>query len=143
MVGRGCRVCRAAGQGVAGHVVVAVVAADDVVAGRRAHVPRVVGDLGDGTGQAVGEHAAGEGVFAVIGRDVVVAGRAAVARPVQHLGVGLAVGNLGRVAGALVLSDAAGDRVAAGLGAGAVAVRSEEHTSELQSLMRISYAVFC
>src|SRR3546814_6009907 len=29
-------------------------------------------------------------------------------------------------------------------GAGSVAVsRSEEHTSELQSLMRISYAVFC
>src|SRR3546814_4948410 len=27
--------------------------------------------------------------------------------------------------------------------AGKVAVRSEEHTSELQSLMRISYAVFC
>src|SRR3546814_7432232 len=26
---------------------------------------------------------------------------------------------------------------------GAVAVRSEEHTSELQSLMRSSYAVFC
>src|SRR3546814_1753476 len=26
---------------------------------------------------------------------------------------------------------------------GFVAVRSEEHTSELQSLMRISYAVFC
>src|SRR3546814_9295773 len=26
---------------------------------------------------------------------------------------------------------------------GAKAVRSEEHTSELQSLMRISYAVFC
>src|SRR3546814_3371927 len=26
---------------------------------------------------------------------------------------------------------------------GSVAVRSEEHTSELQSLMRISYAVFC
>src|SRR3546814_9065663 len=26
---------------------------------------------------------------------------------------------------------------------GAVLVRSEEHTSELQSLMRISYAVFC
>src|SRR3546814_2790989 len=25
----------------------------------------------------------------------------------------------------------------------AVALRSEEHTSELQSLMRISYAVFC
>src|SRR3546814_5728890 len=27
--------------------------------------------------------------------------------------------------------------------AGAIAQRSEEHTSELQSLMRISYAVFC
>src|SRR3546814_6124890 len=27
--------------------------------------------------------------------------------------------------------------------AGPTAVRSEEHTSELQSLMRISYAVFC
>src|SRR3546814_8941268 len=26
---------------------------------------------------------------------------------------------------------------------GALALRSEEHTSELQSLMRISYAVFC
>src|SRR3546814_7680556 len=31
-----------------------------------------------------------------------------------------------------------GDRVR-----GVAAVRSEEHTSELQSLMRISYAVFC
>src|SRR3546814_8333539 len=29
------------------------------------------------------------------------------------------------------------------LGAGHVYARSEEHTSELQSLMRISYAVFC
>src|SRR3546814_3648604 len=29
------------------------------------------------------------------------------------------------------------------LSIGAVAMRSEEHTSELQSLMRISYAVFC
>src|SRR3546814_9946653 len=29
------------------------------------------------------------------------------------------------------------------LARGEVAVRSEEHTSELQSLMRISYAVFC
>src|SRR3546814_6734805 len=28
-------------------------------------------------------------------------------------------------------------------GAGNVRIRSEEHTSELQSLMRISYAVFC
>src|SRR3546814_5722417 len=30
-----------------------------------------------------------------------------------------------------------------GLGAFAPVTRSEEHTSELQSLMRISYAVFC
>src|SRR3546814_3701677 len=30
-----------------------------------------------------------------------------------------------------------------GLGAPVAAPRSEEHTSELQSLMRISYAVFC
>src|SRR3546814_7060782 len=29
------------------------------------------------------------------------------------------------------------------LAAGIVGLRSEEHTSELQSLMRISYAVFC
>src|SRR3546814_5617764 len=29
------------------------------------------------------------------------------------------------------------------LAGGAAAARSEEHTSELQSLMRISYAVFC
>src|SRR3546814_7624622 len=35
-----------------------------------------------------------------------------------------------------------GDEAVAALGA-QVAQRSEEHTSELQSLMRISYAVFC
>src|SRR3546814_6313385 len=29
------------------------------------------------------------------------------------------------------------------MGVASVALRSEEHTSELQSLMRISYAVFC
>src|SRR3546814_10256682 len=34
-------------------------------------------------------------------------------------------------------------RVAAGLGRRGRRRRSEEHTSELQSLMRISYAVFC
>src|SRR3546814_1711720 len=40
-----------------------------------------------------------------------------------------------------------GAHVAGGVRAGGLAnrglVRSEEHTSELQSLMRISYAVFC
>src|SRR3546814_11172503 len=35
-----------------------------------------------------------------------------------------------------------GDRVTRGQVVGAIG-RSEEHTSELQSLMRISYAVFC
>src|SRR3546814_3226877 len=37
----------------------------------------------------------------------------------------------------------AAHRHAGEVGAVAVAARSEEHTSELQSLMRISYAVFC
>src|SRR3546814_7101685 len=39
-------------------------------------------------------------------------------------------------------ADLAGDRTASAVGGGANS-RSEEHTSELQSLMRISYAVFC
>src|SRR3546814_4644385 len=44
---------------------------------------------------------------------------------------------------------AASSKVGIGIGLsqgglpGAIAARSEEHTSELQSLMRISYAVFC
>src|SRR3546814_5031776 len=45
-----------------------------------------------------------------------------------------------------VVADADGDALAVDDGADVVrmdAVRSEEHTSELQSLMRISYAVFC
>src|SRR3546814_5893338 len=36
-----------------------------------------------------------------------------------------------------------GDRDHDVLGAAKYGIRSEEHTSELQSLMRISYAVFC
>src|SRR3546814_2562579 len=41
----------------------------------------------------------------------------------------------------LEFADVRGD---AGIGSRAVrSIRSEEHTSELQSLMRISYAVFC
>src|SRR3546814_5551717 len=35
------------------------------------------------------------------------------------------------------------DQPERGVGAGLIRHRSEEHTSELQSLMRISYAVFC
>src|SRR3546814_10629783 len=41
----------------------------------------------------------------------------------------------------LELGQTGDDRV--GGGEGATGKRSEEHTSELQSLMRISYAVFC
>src|SRR3546814_5753889 len=43
------------------------------------------------------------------------------------------------------LVDAASAQVPAGtaITSAAVPIRSEEHTSELQSLMRISYAVFC
>src|SRR3546814_6054581 len=37
----------------------------------------------------------------------------------------------------------AGHRIALATGPAGAATRSEEHTSELQSLMRISYAVFC
>src|SRR3546814_10740390 len=73
----------------------------------------------------------------------------------QHHGVALIVGGVG---GALVvfavplfdklkIDDVVG-AVSAHLVAGiwgtlAVGIRSEEHTSELQSLMRISYADFC
>src|SRR3546814_3318841 len=45
-----------------------------------------------------------------------------------------------------IVEAAAGDDVpqkAVALGVDAIQPRSEEHTSELQSLMRISYAVFC
>src|SRR3546814_10788249 len=76
------------------------------------------------------------------------------ARLVDHLLVELAHAGVLRLAGDEHAEQAAvGDRAAAGdrhpLSAGApresarVAVRSEEHTSELQSLMRISYAGFC
>src|SRR3546814_8684935 len=55
---------------------------------------------------------------------------------------------LARVFGVDQLSDhrldrGAGSFAAAGVDAGSKEARSEEHTSELQSLMRISYAVFC
>src|SRR3546814_2287904 len=46
-------------------------------------------------------------------------------------------------AGATVSADGLVQWTAAGVGDQAFTVRSEEHTSELQSLMRISYAVFC
>src|SRR3546814_1276209 len=45
----------------------------------------------------------------------------------------------GIVAGLVAVTPAAGNSGPFG----AIVLRSEEHTSELQSLMRISYAVFC
>src|SRR3546814_10357134 len=63
-----------------------------------------------------------------------------VARPEQvDLAVGIAVGLQTLEHGKSVLQSAAGDRYRQGI----ASARSEEHTSELQSLMRISYAVFC
>src|SRR3546814_9811582 len=51
---------------------------------------------------------------------------------IQAIGAALSAGNIGYA-----------NEVAGLLGVGAQYGRSEEHTSELQSLMRISYAVFC
>src|SRR3546814_9407169 len=52
-------------------------------------------------------------------------------------------GRCGRAAGAVHRPERWRGRADAGTRAGAGRGRSEEHTSELQSLMRISYAVFC
>src|SRR3546814_5815119 len=59
-------------------------------------------------------------------------------RPVGlHAGVGRACGRGRR------LRDHGADRAAHPVRVARLWFRSEEHTSELQSLMRISYAVFC
>src|SRR3546814_4990458 len=46
-------------------------------------------------------------------------------------------------AGAVYAGDTGAAAMAAAAEAARSATRSEEHTSELQSLMRLSYAVFC
>src|SRR3546814_6846326 len=51
--------------------------------------------------------------------------------------------NAGRQLGMPVGPLAVGDEVSLELAHKIIVARSEEHTSELQSLMRISYAVFC
>src|SRR3546814_1327833 len=58
---------------------------------------------------------------------------------------GQADGNAGLAIGAqrIDLRDTRRQRRVAGIDRKREAARSEEHTSELQSLMRISYAVFC
>src|SRR3546814_8288942 len=58
----------------------------------------------------------------------------------------LAIVDVGPVAAALIdinLGETKGWPVADALAERGIPFRSEEHTSELQSLMRISYAVFC
>src|SRR3546814_3858434 len=56
---------------------------------------------------------------------------------VAHAGVDRLVQRVGRQRGAVHLADQVRRHLAG------TETRSEEHTSELQSLMRISYAVFC
>src|SRR3546814_7402436 len=60
-------------------------------------------------------------------------------------GAKVVVNDLGTGSDGAGSSGAAADQVASEIRAigGEALVRSEEHTSELQSLMRISYAVFC
>src|SRR3546814_10083752 len=62
------------------------------------------------------------------------------AEPLHHLAVQCGEAAIERGQAALLM---ARQRREVGVGNLAVAERSEEHTSELQSLMRISYAVFC
>src|SRR3546814_9268012 len=57
-----------------------------------------------------------------------------------HVRLGADVLHVGQVEHGPAVDDAHRDR---GDGVGEHRGRSEEHTSELQSLMRISYAVFC
>src|SRR3546814_8115902 len=68
----------------------------------------------------------------------------AIGLPAGEVGLLVAAGTLGGVLGQFPLG-ALSDRVDRRLviAGAAAAGRSEEHTSELQSLMRISYAVFC
>src|SRR3546814_3111501 len=65
-------------------------------------------------------------------------------RPRKFLSRVIAAANLARggAPGRARQSAFTGSRIGRGAGVGRV-LRSEEHTSELQSLMRISYAVFC
>src|SRR3546814_4524475 len=61
----------------------------------------------------------------------------------RHIGVGNGFDSLWAHSGGGGVLWRGGPRDADGRTANARGLRSEEHTSELQSLMRISYAVFC
>src|SRR3546814_2814671 len=65
-------------------------------------------------------------------------------RRLSKAGIGaLAGAALGTGAGAVVGGKSKRTEMIVGAGIGAIAGRSEEHTSELPSLMRNSYALFC
>src|SRR3546814_9462824 len=74
--------------------------------------------------------------------------RKAVLHPARHDRIGLAVDEapmlqLFQLAAEDARGDGAAHRAVQQRAANLAIPRSEEHTSELQSLMRISYAVFC
>src|SRR3546814_5060535 len=60
---------------------------------------------------------------------------------VEHSAIGASLGICGRIAVEAIFADIEKESAEIILREGGE--RSEEHTSELQSLMRISYAVFC
>src|SRR3546814_7017747 len=62
---------------------------------------------------------------------------------ISYFGGGYGAWIVGTVASYLVFRRSGAEPAIAGMTGGFSNTRSEEHTSELQSLMRISYAVFC
>src|SRR3546814_10022814 len=104
-------------------------------------------DLQDALGEPRDRHAdvGGPALGARLHREV---GEVGVVARLPQLGAVLLAGRPVEVGAAVVPGDLADQRrLLPGAGLGAVELeeqrRSEEHTSELQSLMRISYAVFC
>src|SRR3546814_4913377 len=98
-------------------------------------------------GDAVLEHHVGGGVLAAGGHgahvDAVAAQRVHADAVAQQRAAGAAAGGVDRDHGDAHLREAGEEAVEQFVGDRGLAGRSEEHTSELQSLMRISYAVFC
>src|SRR3546814_1313519 len=97
---------------------------------------------------AEGEDGAAPGLEAVLGGDadperVVALRLQRDAQAVRHAAVRVLVRQAEHPDPALEAAGLQDDVVAADLRQRAREARSEEHTSELQSLMRISYAVFC
>src|SRR3546814_4152709 len=95
--------------------------------------------------RAGGDGRVGRGVGDAIQRDALLAvGRDVVARGVVRA-IGTKCAPLARAQVVEAVVEEVGQRPSAELRLGRIRLlpRSEEHTSELQSLMRISYAVFC